>query len=249
MQARFDRLDALRAVAMLWMTAYHFCYDLQFFGVIHAQMNGSWFWIAQRTCIVGLFLFTAGMGQAISLHQQPGACWQTGFTKRWLRIVGGAAVVSIMSLVMFPKSYIYFGVLHAVAFMLPLLRCLQAVRLRWVCLLGGLSLLAPGALVQLGLPNAAWQLLNARPLNWLGFISQKPFTEDYVPLWPWFGVVCGGFAAGRWVLQHRIHWLTDPMPMPQLWGSQVALPALGRYSLSYYMLHQPVLLGMLVLIC
>ena len=32
--ARLDRIDILRAAAMLWMTAFHFCFDLNHFGFI-----------------------------------------------------------------------------------------------------------------------------------------------------------------------------------------------------------------------
>jgi len=31
--------------------------------------------------------------------------------------------------------------------------------------------------------------MNAPALNWLGWISQKPITEDYAPLFPWLGVM------------------------------------------------------------
>ncbi|MGZ5237706.1 MAG: heparan-alpha-glucosaminide N-acetyltransferase domain-containing protein, partial [Caldimonas sp.] len=32
MTARFDRLDALRGVAIVWMAIFHFSYDLNYFG-------------------------------------------------------------------------------------------------------------------------------------------------------------------------------------------------------------------------
>ena len=35
--ARHDRLDALRALALLWMTGYHFAFDLNHFG--HIRQN------------------------------------------------------------------------------------------------------------------------------------------------------------------------------------------------------------------
>jgi len=38
--------------------------------------------------------------------------------------------------------------------------------------------------------------MNAPALNWLGWISQKPITEDYAPLFPWLGVMWWGAAAG-----------------------------------------------------
>ena len=52
-----------------------------------------------------------------------------------------------------------------------------------------------------------FQWLNEPWANWLGLISRKPITEDYVPLLPWLGVVWWGLAAGQWALKHRPTWL------------------------------------------
>ena len=37
-RSRFDRLDALRGVAIVWMAIFHFCYDLNYFGFIQQNM-------------------------------------------------------------------------------------------------------------------------------------------------------------------------------------------------------------------
>ena len=84
-------------------------------------------------------------------------------------------------------------------------------------------------------------MLDGPALNWLGLIGHKPVTEDYVPVLPWLGVVGWGLAAGQWLMRAQPAWLTRPLP---LWGRRLA--PLGRISLSWYMLHQPVLLGALM---
>ena len=66
MTQRLDRIDLLRAAAMLWMTAFHFCFDLNFFGLLQENFYRDPFWTGQRTAIVSLFLFTAGLSQAIA---------------------------------------------------------------------------------------------------------------------------------------------------------------------------------------
>ena len=66
---RFDRIDALRGVAIVWMTVFHFCFDLNYFGWIRQNFLYDPFWTTQRTCIVSLFLFCAGLGQAVA-HAQ-----------------------------------------------------------------------------------------------------------------------------------------------------------------------------------
>ena len=61
-----------------------------------------------------------------------------------------------------------------------------------------------------------------------------------MPLLPWIGVMWWGMAAGRWVLRQRREWVT--LPLPRLLHPMAVL---GRWSLSFYMLHQPVLIGLL----
>ena len=83
---------------------------------------------------------------------------------------------------------------------------------------------------------------NEKPLNWLGLVNTKPITEDYVPLVPWLGVLWWGMAGMQWWLRRAPSWQHGE---GRLWR---ALAVLGRWSLSYYMLHQPVLLGLLWLL-
>jgi len=64
--ARFDRLDALRGFALLWMAFFHFCFDLSHAGLIQANFYQDPLWTTQRTLILSTFLLCAGAGQARS---------------------------------------------------------------------------------------------------------------------------------------------------------------------------------------
>jgi uncharacterized membrane protein len=239
---RFDAIDALRGLAMVWMTWFHFCFDLNHFGHIQQDFYNDPVWTWQRTCILSLFLFTAGLGQAIALNQ--GQNWPR-FWRRWVQVAGCALLVTAGSYAMYPNSFIYFGTLHGIAVMLILVR-LTAGCGRWLWLFGALAVaikyIAAYALFsRLGAEHA--QIFNTPALNWLGFITLKPRTEDYVPLFPWLGVMWWGMAAGQWLLKARPAWLVASGQMPQNVLQPLAL--LGRWSLSYYMLHQPVMIGLL----
>ena len=50
-----------------------------------------------------------------------------------------------------------------------------------------------------------------------------------------------GLAAGQWLLRHRRSVLSAPLP-----AALQPMAVLGRWSLSFYMLHQPVLIGALM---
>jgi uncharacterized membrane protein len=234
---RHDRIDALRGAAIVWMTAYHFCFDLNYFGWLRQDFYHDPFWTWQRTCIVSLFLFCAGLGQAVALDQGQG--WPR-FWRRWAQVAACALLVTAGSWLMFPKSFIYFGVLHGIAVMLVLVR-LAAGWGAWLWPAGALAIASPW-LVQsmLAALQVTAPMLDAPALNWIGWVSHKPRTEDYVPLFPWIGVMAWGLAAGQWLLRRQPQVVQAGVP-----AAARPLAWLGRWSLSWYMLHQPVLLGAL----
>lgn len=236
---RFDRLDALRGIAIVWMTVFHFCFDLDHFGFIRQDFHRDPVWLWQRTAIVSLFLFCAGAGQAIAFAQ--GQPWRR-FWRRWAQVAVCALLVTAGSYLMFPRSFIYFGVLHGIAAMLLIVR-LTAGWGWWLWPAGALAMLLPLAAPAAYAAFPGLAPFNTPALNWLGWIAHKPRTEDYVPILPWLGVMWWGMAAGTWAQRARPQWL----------GGSLAAPArplawLGRWSLSWYMLHQPVMIGALMLV-
>lgn len=234
---RLDTLDTLRGFAVVWMTLFHFSFDLNQFGYTQQNFYSDGFWTGQRSAIVSLFLFCAGLGQAVAVQQAQSL---QRFWRRWLQVAGCALLVTAGSYLMYPKSFIYFGVLHGIAVMLLVMRLTSGWG-RWLWWAGGLvfaiKAIAPYA-------HEYWpgiDFLHQPAFNWLGFISRKPITEDYVPLLPWLGVMWWGLAAGQWLLAQRPQWLRHTVPV-----AAAPLAWLGRWSLSWYMLHQPVLIGALM---
>jgi uncharacterized membrane protein len=235
--SRFDSIDALRGFAIVWMTLFHFCFDLAYFRWIHTNFYTEPFWTTQRTLIVSLFLFCAGLGQSVAIEQGQG--WSR-FWKRWAQVAGCAVLVSIGSYLMFPRSFIYFGVLHGIAVMLLIVR-LTAGWGRWLWPAGAAAIAAKLIAEYAHSIGAAPAFLNEKVWSWLGLVGRPPVTEDFVPLVPWLGVMWWGMAAGQWLLLHRRAQLAKPLPRgfsPLAW--------LGRWSLTWYMVHQPVLIGVLM---
>lgn len=224
---RVEGLDALRGVAILAMVVYHFCFDLRYFGVARWDFEHDIRWLAARTLILSSFLLIAGISAALA-RRDPAA------DARWPRhvaVIGGAALlVTAASAMMFPRSFIWFGVLHAIAVSLIVARPLTgrpraAALAAVVVIAAGLTLSSP--------------LFDNRWLGWLGFMTHKPVTEDYVPMFPWTGVLLLGIAAGH-VLVHNRFALMSPLDR-----APRALRFLGRHSLVVYLVHQPLLLGAL----
>lgn len=228
---RLDRLDALRGLAIAWMVVYHFAFDLNHFGLVPRQnFYTDPLWTVQRTFILSLFLFCAGVGQAVALRRGQG--WPR-FWRRWAQIAVCALLVTAGSWLVFPRSLITFGVLHGMALMLIIAR-LSAGWGRWLWLAGLIAILLPRV--------AATPALEGPWLDWIGLVTRKPVTEDYVPLLPWMGVMWWGLAAGQWMLAQRPGLLQGGLP-----GLARPLAAAGRWPLRIYMLHQPLFFGILTL--
>ncbi|NDY90644.1 heparan-alpha-glucosaminide N-acetyltransferase [Ideonella livida] len=234
-------LDALRGLAVLWMVAYHFCFDLNLFRLLTPPQRflTDPFWTWQRTAIVSLFLACAGAGQAWAwMAEIPAA----RFWRRWVQVAGCAAGVSLATWCLFPQSWVYFGVLHGVAVMLLLVHGLvHPLWRRWPRPVG-LALWPLGLLLCLAPRALAHPRFDAPALHGLGLVTRLPVTEDYVPLLPWMGVLCWGLAAGL----VRARQPCVPRRVRPLPGVLRASAWLGRHSLSVYMLHQPVLMGLLM---
>jgi uncharacterized membrane protein len=231
--ARYPAIDALRGVALLAMFAYHFSFDLVYFHVVQANPHESLVWIACRTLILSSFLLLVGM--SLVLANRDGIRWPA-FWRRFAQVAGCAMLVSIGSYVIFPKSWVYFGVLHHIA--LASLLELAFLRFDVLNLLLGLVLIGVGAFVQL-------PAFDAPPLNWIGLMTHKPITKDYVPLLPWFGVVLVGMFLGKRFLSGAFMLVKNWQPVN---GASRLLTIIGRHTLLLYMLHQPVFFGLLWLV-
>ena len=102
----------------------------------------------------------------------------------------------------------------------------------------------PLGLLAIILPRLATDpFFDNRWTNWVGLVTHLPVTEDYAPIMPWLGVVWWGAASADWLLAHRQSALGGELPR-----AARPLAVLGRWSLSFYMLHQPVLIGLLLLV-
>ncbi len=229
---RLPSIDALRGLAIVAMVAYHFAFDLRMLGVTHTDFEHATFWLAARATIVTSFVTLVGISLALAGDAQVPLARHL---QRLARIAACALLVTIASYAIFPNTFIYFGVLHCIA-----VASLAAWPLRnqpAIAAVAGVAIVAAGLTI-----NDA--LFDSRALSWIGFMTHKPATEDYVPLFPWSGVVLLGITAGHFLARaNRRADASRPVSSrapPPRW-----LGFLGRHSLAVYMIHQPVLIGAL----
>jgi len=220
----------LRALALCAMIAYHFAFDLRYYGVIRTDFEHDPVCLAVRSAILSSFLLLAGIG--LALEARSGAP-PARFWRRVGEIGACALLVSAGSFAMFPQSYIWFGVLHAITVTLVLARPL-AGKPRVAGALG-LVVIAAGLLF-------SHPAFDNRALGWIGFMTAKPITEDYVPLFPWAGALLLGIPLGHALAAANFR------PLAALAAFPRAFAFAGRHTLVVYMIHQPILLGLLALL-
>ena len=227
--SRFQLIDILRGVAIVLMVFYHFCYDLSHFHLVGFDFYRDPFWLNLRTLIVSLFLGLVGI--SLVLASEHGISKRRYFKRLGLLLLFALAITT-NSYFMFPGRTIFFGILHFIAFA----SVLGLLFVRWpvTALLVGFGIIGLDLVYQ-------HPVFNQAGLQWIGLMTHKPATEDYVPVIPWFGVVLIGIFVGHQLLRKPV------LQAIRTWHSNTSLARglalAGRHSLLIYVLHQPILFG------
>jgi len=231
-RARVQALDMARGTALAAMAVYHFSWDLGFYGLADLSVTSATGWIVFARMIAGSFL--ALVGVSLVLAARAGIKWR-GYLKRLAQVVAAAAAITIATWFAFPGTFIYFGILHAIA----LFSVLALVFLR----LPPLLTLAAAALAFAAPWLLSGPLFDQPWLLWSGLGTFFPPSNDYVPLFPWFGATLAGLGLGK-IAETAGLWDRLAGWRPDTGPARLAAFA-GRHSLLVYLAHQPVLLALL----
>ncbi len=165
-----------------------------------------------------VFLFLFAMGQSLELVHQKSIDTKK-VAKRFLKLAFFAALISIFTYAAFPDRWIYFGTLHCIAICTIL--ALPFVKRPWIAFIVALVILVP---VIFG-------------FRW-PWIRMDHASMDYIPALPWLGVVL----LGQFSYHHKAHQLS----IPNFPGKRPLLH-FGQHSLWIYLIHQPLLFGLVKL--
>jgi uncharacterized membrane protein len=227
---RLDAVDLARGAAVVAMAIYHTAWDLGELQLIPVDVARQPGWLFFARAIAATFLTLVGVG--LVLAHGDGVRLRS-FARRLALVAAAALAVTAATALAFPASYVFFGILHNIALSSAL--ALPLVRAPLV-LPAGLAVVAWAAPLLFAGP-----VFDAPALAFLGLGERVPNTNDYVPVFPWSGFVFAGVVLARLALP-RI-----PAAPEQAQSGPVrrALAGLGRHSLLFYLLHQPVLFGLL----
>ncbi len=239
--ARLWEVDMLRGVAIVMMVVYHFMWDLR--GLAGYDINvytGFWHIWQQITAnlfigIVGVSL-TLSYGRARNKGGSTAALWGK-YVLRGVVVLTWGLVVSIVTYFVDPSHYVRFGILHLIG--VSIIIAYPFLRFRWLNLILGIVLLLLAQIIPFfGLYNP-W-------LTPLGLNAYSLPAFDYFPLIPWFGVALIGMFVGNSLYAHGQRRFTLP-DMGNAFGIRT-LRLLGQNSLLIYLIHQPIMIIILILL-
>jgi len=216
---RIDELDSLRATALVMMLVLNFVTDLNHFGIMNTETGDQWWWLARIAA--SLFVGISGVSYFLAHRLEYDFTKTSGRTQR---LIFWAFVITIITYIFEPSAYVRFGVLHLLA--LASIVAFPVAR-------------KPEFALGIGLILLIIPLSSNSNLVWLGLRETGFIAVDYFPLNPWLGIFFIGLA-----LASRIYPEGKPLteiqwPERWLW--------FGRNTLTIYVIHQPILIGLLIL--
>lgn len=230
---RIWELDVARGICILAMVVFHLLYDLSSLFSLLRPIHDPVF------AFVGnwggsLFFLISGICATLSHHPI-----RRGSTVFACGVLVSAVTYGLYRLGFLEKdTVIYFGVLH----------CLGACMLLWPLfrrfpplLLAGLGIV----IIAVGIPLEGTRMDTGLWLLPLGILPHNFQTADLFPLLPFFGFFLLGAFVGKTLYQKKTTLFPHADPHALVWR---ALTWVGRNSLPIYLLHQPVITGIVILL-
>ena len=237
---RYALLDELRGLDLISMMCYHGMWDLVYLFDIYAPWYGSWQGELWQQSICWVFILLSGFCLPLG-HRS---------VKRGAVVFGAGALVTVVTLLFMPAEVVWFGVLTLLGSAMILTGLLQ----KWLEKVPSVLGLAVSLFLFYFTRHAAdgYFQLGSRLIMPPGFLYANYFTAylgfypfgfystDYFPLIPWLFLFWAGFYLHYLVGRQRMEPLRRSICPPLGW--------LGRNSLLLYLLHQPVIFGVLTVV-
>ncbi len=232
---RFWEIDFLRGLAIIKMVIFNYSFSLLYLG-IYTFKEG----LAFPGAAAAVFIFLVGLSLTIShsrvKHKKSKEIYKKYFS-RGLKIFGYGILITVITFLTFPEAFVIFGILHFIGISIILGQFF--LKFEKLNLFLGLLIIVLGLYLRNFSFDFSWLL-------WLGFIPKNFFTFDYFPILPWFGITLLGISFGNLLYRNG----KRRFKIKDLSNQSVVkfLTFLGKKSLIIYMVHQPVLVLLLLIL-
>lgn len=239
---RIHLLDILRGAAIIIMIAVHILFDITFLFPVPGAKNLYWGFVYYGYFASVPFIMISGICAQLTRSN----------AARGAKLLVTAFFFTAVTLLVTPEVPIYFGVLHMLAISMLVYSALEKYMLKIPAAVGFLlclflfiltfnitnGYLGLKGLLAVPLPGS---LYGDDLLYYLGFHTPAFKSSDYWPIFPWIFLFFTGSFIGRYARNDQFPAWTRKNFCPPL-------AFLGRHSLLIYILHQPVIYGVLWLI-
>ena len=231
---RLWELDALRGIAIILVVLFHVFFDLEtFFGINRISIQkGFWYYEGRVGAII--FIVLVGVVSSLICRREDRTIALQKNSYRGLRLIGWGLLITLVTFILDCNNTIWFGILHFLG--LSILIGIPLCKYRWINLLLALALFISYFPIRQIYTNDYFGLI-------FGVIPAGFTSYDHYALIPWLGYVLIGIALGNWLYANK-----RPLIKRDPTRTEEALAAAGKYSLWIYLIHQPILLGIMWLI-
>ena len=228
---RLFKIDALRGITLISMIAYHTMWDLVYLYGLDFPWYGKTPGVIWQQSICWTFILLSGFSWSLGRHH----------LKRGLTVFISGALITMVTFLFMPDEVVWFGILTfigtAMLLMIPIDRVLSSAGSPAIYTLIPVSFLlflVTKRVYYSSFPGGNY--LTA----FLGFPFPGFFSTDYFPVIPWFFLYLTGYLISRVLPDSKRSFLQKSICPP--------LEFIGRHTLIIYMLHQPVIYGVMQLV-
>ena len=233
---RYALLDELRGLDLVSMMLYHACWDLVFLFGVEMKWYAATPGHLWQQSICWVFILLSGFCVPLGHHT----------LRRGATVFGAGVLVTAVTLLFMPEERVIFGVLTFLGAAMLLTGILEPLLKR---VMPAVGLAASAVLfvlcspVSSGIGIGGWKLMLPQSLYanyftaFFGFYPDWFYSADYFGLLPWLFLFWAGYYLHKAVGRRRMEPLRRPVCPALGW--------MGRHSLLLYLLHQPVIYGVL----
>jgi uncharacterized membrane protein len=231
---RLWELDALRGIAILLMVAFHLVFDLRvFFGFEEISYHEGFWYYEGRVAAITFIMLVGVVSSLICKREEHEVALQKN-SYRGLRLIGLGLLITLVTYILFRDNTIWFGILHFLG--LAILISIPLCRYKWINMLLAAILFAGYFPIRDLYTDSYTGLI-------FGIMPASYASYDHYALIPWLGYVLIGIALGNWLYADGKAFIKRMPTAPER-----ALAKIGKYSLWIYLIHQPIILGLLWII-
>ncbi|MCH5300799.1 MAG: DUF1624 domain-containing protein [Ruminococcus sp.] len=238
---RYNLIDSVRGLAIINMVLFHMIYDLVRIFKVNIQWfsgYGAYIW-EQFICIT--FILISGISWHFSRHN----------LRRGIIVFACGCGITLFTYLFMPEEFIWFGILNLLGSAM-LITILLDKPFKKINPIAGLIISILIFVVTKGVSHKFIGILGVSLLNlpdflysnslfaFMGFPGSGFYSSDYFPLIPWLFLYFTGYFLWR-IIKNTKAESSMLIKIP-------ILNVIGKYSLIIYIVHQPVIYGILYLI-